>query len=59
MVRTVRILSKTPVYEVSILTCITRPPPLTAFFSPKVALTTENEACILREVTDGLLRREI
>jgi hypothetical protein len=28
-------------------------------FFPKVALTTENEACILREVTDGLLRREI
>jgi hypothetical protein len=24
-----------------------------------VALTTENEACILREVTDGLLRRGI
>jgi hypothetical protein len=32
--------------------------PLRLFF-PKVALTTENEACILREVTDGLLRREI
>jgi hypothetical protein len=32
--------------------------PLRPFF-PKVALTTENEACILREVTDGLLRREI
>jgi hypothetical protein len=33
--------------------------PLWPFFFPKVALTTENEACILREVTDGLLRQEI
>jgi hypothetical protein len=32
--------------------------PLRPFFS-KVALTTENEACLLREVTDGLLRQEI
>jgi hypothetical protein len=33
--------------------------PLRPFPPLKLPFTTENEACILREVTDGLLRREI